>query len=148
MSSFKFIETFLFLSLGITFALIVTLVYHFKKRMENMETKCDTMFDIVQKLAYELNNIQSNSNDVYNNLEENTLDSNAYDNLTENITLRGEEGLELSRDTNDEGSDDEGSDDDSESEDESDSNSESEDDSVNTNDHEHTSSNTLPFNHN
>ena len=54
MQSFKFIETFFFLSLGITFALIITLVYHFKKRMENMETKCDTMFDIVQNLAKEV----------------------------------------------------------------------------------------------
>ena len=54
MVSFKFIETFLFLSLGITFALIITLVYHFKNRMGNMEQKCDTMFDIVQNLANEV----------------------------------------------------------------------------------------------
>ena len=54
MISFKFIETFFLLSLAITFALIVTFVYHFKKRMENMETKCDTMFDIVQNLAKEV----------------------------------------------------------------------------------------------
>ena len=68
MVSFKFIETFLFLSLGITFALIVTLVYHFKKRMENMEQKCDTMFDIVQNLANEVIHLKTTdpNNDTLN----------------------------------------------------------------------------------
>jgi hypothetical protein len=94
MSSFKFIETFLFLSLGITFAFIVTLVYHFKKRMENMETKCDTMFEIVQKLANELSSIQNNTN-MYPISDTSILDNNSYDNLTENIVLH--EDLELSQ---------------------------------------------------
>ena len=116
MTSFKFIETFLFLSLGITFALIVTLVYHFKKRMENMETKCDTMFEIVQKLANELNSIQNNSTNTYPISETNAHDINAYDNLSEDIAV-SESHLELQQqEEEDSGSEDEY---DSESEDES-----------------------------
>jgi len=42
------------LSLGITFVLIVLLVYHFKQRLATMEKKCDTMFDIVQNLVKEM----------------------------------------------------------------------------------------------
>lgn len=54
MSSFNFIESFFMLSLGITFVLIVLLVYHFKQRLATMEKKCDTMFDIVQNLVKEM----------------------------------------------------------------------------------------------
>ena len=54
MSAFNFIESFFLLSLGITFVLIVLLVYHFKQRLSSMEQKCDTMFDIVQNLVKEL----------------------------------------------------------------------------------------------
>jgi len=54
MGAFNFIESFFLLSLGITFVLIVLLVYHFKQRLSSMEQKCDTMFDIVQNLLKEL----------------------------------------------------------------------------------------------
>ena len=54
MIAFNLIETFFFLTLGITFALIILLVYHFKKRITSMEQKCDTMFDIVQNVAKEI----------------------------------------------------------------------------------------------
>ena len=54
MGAFNFIESFFLLSLGITFVLIVLLVYHFKQRLSSMEQKCDTMFDIVQNLVKEL----------------------------------------------------------------------------------------------
>lgn len=54
MSSFNFIESFFMISLGITFVLIVLLVYHFKQRLATMEKKCDTMFDIVQNLVKEM----------------------------------------------------------------------------------------------
>ena len=146
MTSFKFIETFLFLSLGITFALIVTLVYHFKKRMENMETKCDTMFDIVQKLATELSSIQKPPNMYEFHSDTNVLDSNSYDNLTENISLRREEILELSGETNIEESNvKEESDNDDTDSDESDNDDSDSDESVNDN-REQISSNNEPSN--
>ena len=48
-------DTFFFLSLGIAFVLILLLVYHFKQRLSANETKCDTMFEIVNGLASEVN---------------------------------------------------------------------------------------------
>jgi len=59
MGAFNFIESFFLLSLGITFVLIVLLVYHFKQRVSSMEQKCDTMFDIVQNLVKELKAVKS-----------------------------------------------------------------------------------------
>jgi len=47
-------ETFFFLSLGITFVLILLLVYHFKQRLTKTEHQVDTLFDIVQKLVAEV----------------------------------------------------------------------------------------------
>ena len=51
-------DTFFFLSLGITFALILLLVYHFKQRLSVTEQKCDTMFEIINGMASELNSIK------------------------------------------------------------------------------------------
>ena len=59
MGAFNFIESFFLLSLGITFVLIVLLVYHFKQRLSSMEQKCDTMFDIVQNLVKELKAVKA-----------------------------------------------------------------------------------------
>ena len=59
MGAFNFIESFFLLSLGITFVLIVLLVYHFKQRLGSMEQKCDTMFDIVQNLVKELKAVKT-----------------------------------------------------------------------------------------
>jgi len=115
MQSFKFIETFFFLSLAITFALIVTLVYHFKKRMENMETKCDTMFDIVQNLAKEVLEFKKfESQNISTRDEESFVNNVAYDNLndlTSNINYETIESLKQDlpfiNQTNEENSDEE-----------------------------------------
>jgi hypothetical protein len=47
-------ETFFFISLGITFILILLLVYHFKQRLSTLETKSDTMFDIMNNIVKEM----------------------------------------------------------------------------------------------
>jgi len=47
-------ETFFFISLGITFVLILLLVYHFKQRLSTLETKSDTMLDIVNNVVKEM----------------------------------------------------------------------------------------------
>jgi hypothetical protein len=52
-------ETFFFLTLAITFFLIVLLVYHFKQRVTDMEQKSDKLFTIVQSLANELSVVKS-----------------------------------------------------------------------------------------
>ena len=58
MGFFNFIETFFFLSLGITFVLILLLVYHFKQRLTTLENKCDTVFEIISNLVKEVSNIK------------------------------------------------------------------------------------------
>ena len=55
MALFNFIETFFFISLAITFLLILLLVYHFKQRLGATEHKCDGMFEIVNNIVKELN---------------------------------------------------------------------------------------------
>jgi hypothetical protein len=70
MGFFNFIENFFFLSLAITFVLILLLVYHFKQRITSLEQKNDTMFEIANGLvkevgamkAYILNTISTQMN--------------------------------------------------------------------------------------
>ena len=52
-------ETFFFLSLGITFVLILLLVYHFKQRLTTVEAKRDTMFDIMNTMVKEMGVIKA-----------------------------------------------------------------------------------------
>jgi len=52
-------ETFFFISLGITFVLILLLVYHFKQRLAATEQKADTMFEIMNNLAQEMSGIKT-----------------------------------------------------------------------------------------
>ena len=62
MSVFNFIETFFFISLGITFVLISLLVYHFRQRIIVLEQKNDTMFEIINNVVNEISNIRNNIN--------------------------------------------------------------------------------------
>ena len=62
MGLFNFIETFFFISLGITFILILLLVYHFKQRLSNLEQKNDSMIYIVNNLVKELTTVKQISN--------------------------------------------------------------------------------------
>jgi len=59
MGVFNFIETFFFISLGITFILILLLVYHFKQRLSAVEQKGDTMFDIMNNMVKEMGVIKT-----------------------------------------------------------------------------------------
>jgi len=59
MGLFSFIETFFFISLGITFVLILLLVYHFKQRITVIEKKSDTMFEIINNVVQELTNVRN-----------------------------------------------------------------------------------------
>ena len=54
---FNIIETLFYISLAITFILIILLVYHFKQRIVSLEQKNDTMFEIINNVVKELNNI-------------------------------------------------------------------------------------------
>ena len=58
MGFFNILETFFFISLAITFVLIMMLVYHFKGRIAILEQKCDTMFDIMNNMVKEMRMIK------------------------------------------------------------------------------------------
>ena len=59
MEFFNFVETFFFVSLAITFVLIMMLVYHFKERLTIVEKKTNTMFDIITNIVNELNGMRN-----------------------------------------------------------------------------------------
>jgi hypothetical protein len=69
MGFFNVLETFFFISLAITFVLIIMLVYHFKGRLTVLEQKCDTMFEIMNNMVKEMKNIRgevmSNTSNSY-----------------------------------------------------------------------------------
>ena len=58
MAFINFIETFFFISLAITFILIIMLVYHFKDRLKFLEQKNETMFEILNNIIKEMKNIK------------------------------------------------------------------------------------------
>ena len=59
MGLFNYIDTFFFISLGITFVLILLLVFHFKQQITSLEHKSDTMFEIINNIVKELNYMKS-----------------------------------------------------------------------------------------
>lgn len=59
MGVFNIIETFFFLSLAITFVLILLLVNHFKQRINMLEQKCDTTFEIINNVLHEMGNMKN-----------------------------------------------------------------------------------------
>lgn len=60
MELFSFVETFFFISLAITFILIMMLIYHFRERLTIIEKKTSTMFDIITNVVNELNFVRNN----------------------------------------------------------------------------------------
>lgn len=73
-SMFNVIETLFYLSLAITFFLMILLVYHFKQRITFLEQKNETMFEIINTIVKELNNIK-NSFIEFERAKENMNDS-------------------------------------------------------------------------
>jgi len=92
MGFFNFIETFFFISLGITFVLILLLVYHFKQRICTLEQKGTTMFEIVNGVVKELTNIKrmviQNS---MGNMSMSMVESNPYSKTNPAILLKPED---------------------------------------------------------
>lgn len=118
MSAFGFMETSFFISLGISFVLILLLVYHFKQRLSVAEGKLDTMFEIINNLAQELSNVKSVI--VHNNRPSTPFPHNMV--IRPNIPLESaimggskinedEDDSESEYDSDDEDSDDEDNDD-------------------------------------
>uniref|UniRef100_A0A6C0L6J0 Rho termination factor N-terminal domain-containing protein n=1 Tax=viral metagenome TaxID=1070528 RepID=A0A6C0L6J0_9ZZZZ len=113
MGFFNFIETFFFLSLGITFVLILLLVYHFKQRLTTLENKCDTVYEIITNLVKEVSNIRQ----IQIQHLSNTFSSNNIVPSFHNTEINGK--IKVSdEDFEDDEEDDEEEDDDDEDEDE------------------------------
>ena len=125
-------DTFFFLSLGIAFVLILLLVYHFKQRLTTTENKCDTMFEIINGLASEVNNMKGAliarmppHAPVQMPLPPGRMFSNMSN---ENIKQENVQDLQNDDEVNEEDSDDE-EEEDSDDEEEEDSDDEEEEDS-------------------
>lgn len=54
-------DSVLYICLAITFVLILLIVYHFKQRVSALEAKQDTMFELVNNMVQEMQNIRANS---------------------------------------------------------------------------------------
>jgi len=67
MGFFDFMGTFFFISLGITFVLILLLAYHFKQRLSESEQKGDKMFEIINTIVKEMGNMKRTINAIANN---------------------------------------------------------------------------------
>ena len=59
MTFFSIVESFFFLSLGMSFFLILLMVYHFKKRVDSLESKYETLADISKTLYQEIELIRN-----------------------------------------------------------------------------------------
>lgn len=98
MASFSLFETFFFLTLAITFALILLLVYHFKDRLSKLEQKNDQMFEIIQGLMEEMIKIRNSNRVVLGpSLEQYNLNQTMENDLEESeIDVRKIEHINLS----------------------------------------------------
>jgi len=123
MAFFNFIETFFFLSLGITFVLILLLVYHFKQRLTTLENKCDTVFEIITNVVQEVSALKqmiiSNSLNCCNPV--NTIVPSFHNTeLNGKIKVSEEEFEEDDEDDEDDEDEDDDDDDDDEDDDDED----------------------------
>ena len=91
MGFFNMIETFFFISLGITFVLILLLVYHFKHRLSTIETETKTMFQIVNGIVKELSGVKMSTIQIQNSLQDHYIQLNPdkYKQYTETLNNNG-----------------------------------------------------------
>jgi hypothetical protein len=111
-------ETSFVISLGITFVLLLLLIYHFKQRLSVAENKQDTMFEIINNLAQELNNMKMSLSLMNrpptpypHNVSNQPVSSENVGIYEQMATLVNEESDSDYEDSDDEISDDEDSDD-------------------------------------
>jgi len=122
MGFFSFIETFFFISLIITFVLLVMLIYHFKQRIMKLEDKTNTLVEIVNDIVKEIKSVNSLGN-ITNNMpfvvqpmgSQVPLD-NRYEGIPENIKTILIENHETDSDSDEEEEDDDESESDEQSE--------------------------------
>lgn len=69
MEFFSLLETLFFISLAVTFVLIIMLVYHFKGRLVLLEQKTNTMFEILSSMIKEMKDIRESSSILSDKVE-------------------------------------------------------------------------------
>lgn len=99
---FSFIESFFFLSLGITFILIFLMVFHFKQRIEKLERKNNDLSDLCNKIVKEVTNLHS----IYlSTLSDSQLQKNNFippkEHICENIVISTSYPISFSNEIND-----------------------------------------------
>jgi hypothetical protein len=136
MGLFNYIDTFFFISLGITFVLILLLVFHFKQQITSLEHKSDTMFEIINNIVQELNYMKSghlvNSIQQYHNepLHKDNEDHIIIQQQPYQSKQMFENRIVVSDDDESDDDADESDDDDVDSDDESDDESDDDDDEI------------------
>lgn len=65
MTFFSLLESFFFMSLGLSFFLILLMVYHFKKRMDALEKKNETLGDICKTIIQEIDSVKNDKSSVF-----------------------------------------------------------------------------------
>ena len=58
MSLFSLLESFFFLFLGLTFVLILLMVYHFKKRLDVLEKTNESLGDVCKSIVEEMEGLK------------------------------------------------------------------------------------------
>jgi hypothetical protein len=140
MAFINFVETFFFISLGITFILILLLVHHFKQRIVSLEQKYDTTFEIINNIVKEMGNIRNmqfnvpqysffpktNVSDMI--FSPNVSDAEKNDEKIVNMIIKENDNDEDIDDSDDENEDEDDYDIDDENEEDDDSDDENEED--------------------
>ena len=125
---FLMLESFFFITLGISCVLLLMLIYHFKGRLNQMETNQQTLFEVVNNIVQELTEIKRITiNNTHNDASEKiNVD---FDNDNYVPELNTNENIMMQRMVQE--SDSESDSDDEEYSDDSDQESESEDEDEN-----------------
>lgn len=114
-------ESFFLLSLGVTFVLLVLLVFHFRNRISSLEQKAETMFSLLNNVVTELNNMRGGVHPPMVHMSEQPIQSKIEVQLSEDDD---DSDAETDDDSDAESDDDSGSgsdcDSDAESDDDSD----------------------------
>ena len=139
MGIFNYIDTFFFISLGITFVLILLLVFHFKQQIVSLEHKNDTMFEIINNIVKEITYIKNaifsqpqyhiNDDDEIINLSVNQIHNKQ--NIENKIIISDDDDSEDDQDNDTDDENDNDTDDENDDDSEHDQDDDSEDDQDN-----------------
>ena len=91
MGFFNLVETFFFISLAITFVLIMMLVYHFKERLTILESKSETILEIIHNLMKENSVLKSGYLQIVQSIQNSRVPSEKEQQPTYNRILVSED---------------------------------------------------------